>query len=148
MMEERLEEEIMFWRKNLRDLNGWNMSDSEDVVYCKEGCVNMFSDASNVEVAGARIESEEVCLDTVFEVALSEKERVESSTFRELREIEECLMVHGSSLQGKIVCWGCDNWSAGKIVKWGSMKKDCHDVAVRIQEMCRSWSIRLETFWN
>ena len=42
----------------------------EDVVYCKEGCVNMFSDASNVQVAGARIESEEVCWDTVFKVAL------------------------------------------------------------------------------
>ena len=47
-MAERVVEEIMFWRKNLRGLNGWNMRDSEDVVYCKEGCVKMFSDMSNV----------------------------------------------------------------------------------------------------
>ena len=80
------------------------MRDSEDVVYCKERCLNMFSDVSNVQVAGARIESEEVCWDTVFKVALSEKERVVSSTFREFRGIEEALKAHGSSLQGKIVC--------------------------------------------
>ena len=107
----------MFWRKNLREMNGWNMTDSEDVVYCKEGCVNMFLDASNVQVAGARIESEEVCWDTVFKVVLSEKERVASSTFRELRGIEEGLKTHRCSLQGKDVHWGCDNWSVGKIVK-------------------------------
>merc|ERR1712240_828907 len=113
-MAQRVVEEIMFWRKNISDLNVWNMRDSEDVVYCKEGCVNMFLDASNVQVAGSRIESEEVCWDTVFKVALSEKERVASSTFRELRGIEEGLKVHGSSLQGKIIRMGCDNWSAGK----------------------------------
>ena len=27
------------------------------------------------------------------------------------------------------------------------MKKDCHEVVVRIEELCRSWSIKLETFW-
>ena len=123
----------MFWRKNLRDLNGWNMRDLEDVVYCNEGCVNMFLDVSNVQAAGAGIKGVKVCWDTVFKVALSEKERVASSTFRELRGIEEGLKTHGCRLQGKVVCWGCDNWSAGKIVKWGSMKKDCHDVAVRIE---------------
>ena len=98
-------------------------------------------------MAVARIEIEEVCWDTVFKVALSEKERVVSSTFRELRGIEEGLKTHGCNLQGKVVCWGCDKWSAGKIVKWGSMKKDCHDVAVRIEKLCQGWSIRLETFW-
>ena len=55
VMAERVVDEVMFWRKNFRDLNEWNMRDSEDVVYCKEGCVNMFLDASNVQVAGAKI---------------------------------------------------------------------------------------------
>ena len=44
--------------------------------------MNMYLDASNVQVAGARIDSEEVCWDTVFKVALSEEKRVVSSTFR------------------------------------------------------------------
>ena len=135
-MTERVVDEVVFWRKNISDLNGWNRRDLEDIVYCKEGCVNTFSDASNEEVAGAKIESEEVCRDTVFKVVLSEEDRVGSSTFGELRGIEEDLKTHGCVLQGKIVCWGCDSWSVGKIVKWGSMKKDCHDVAVRIEELC------------
>ena len=58
-MAERVVDEVMFWRKNLREMNGWNMRNSKDVVYCKEGCVNMFLDASNVQVAGVRFESEE-----------------------------------------------------------------------------------------
>ena len=35
VMAERVVDEVIFWRKNLRELNGWNMRDSEDVVYCK-----------------------------------------------------------------------------------------------------------------
>ena len=27
------------------------------------------------------------------------------------------------------------------------MKTDCHEVAVRIEEVCRAWEISLETFW-
>ena len=76
-MEERVVGDIMFWRKNLRDLNGWNMREMEDVVYGKRGCVNMFSDASNVQVAGARIESKEVSWDTVIKVSLSGQRRKE-----------------------------------------------------------------------
>ena len=43
LMERRVLEEIVFWRNNLRSLNGWRMRDMEDVVYCKEGRVDMFS---------------------------------------------------------------------------------------------------------
>ena len=143
----RVLEEIEFWRKNLRSLNCWRMHDSEEVVYFKEGCVDMFSDASDFQLAGARFEGEQVCWDTRFKVSLSEKEKGASSTFRELRAIEEGLRAHGSSLRGKTVRWGCDNWLAGKIVKWGSMKRDCHQVATEIEKLCRRFEIRLETFW-
>ena len=85
--------------------------------------------------------------DTVFKAALVEEERKKSSTFRELRGIEEGILANGRRLQGKVVRWGCDNWAAGKIVKLGSMKGDCHAVALRIEELCRKWKIRLETFW-
>ena len=27
------------------------------------------------------------------------------------------------------------------------MKKDCHDVAVRIEELCRRFEVKLETWW-
>ena len=79
----------------------------------------MFSDASDFQLAGARFEGEQVCWDMRFKVLLSKKERGASSNFRELRAIEEGLRAHGNRLRGKIVRWGCDNWPAGKIVKWG-----------------------------
>ena len=107
----------------------------------------MFPDASDFQLARARFEGEQVCWDMRFKVSLTEKEKGASSTYRELRAIEEGLRVHGSSLRGKIVRWGCENWSAGKIVKWGSMKRDCHKVAVEIEKLCRKFEIRLETFW-
>ena len=33
------------------------------------------------------------------------------------------------------------------ILKWGSMKRDCHGVAIKIEELCRRFEIKLETFW-
>ena len=60
LLEKRVLEEIGFWRNNLRSLNGWRMHDTEDVVYCKEGCVDMFSDALDFQLAGARFEGEEL----------------------------------------------------------------------------------------
>ena len=147
VLEERVVGELRFWQENIRALNGWTMRVSEDVMYCREKCVNMFSDASDFQLAGARIEDGNVSWDTRFKVALAEEERSSSSTFRELRAIEEGLKAQGERLRGKTVRWGCDNWAAGKIVKWGSMKADCHEIAVRIEECCRKFQVRLETFW-
>ena len=103
----------------------------------------MFSDASDFQLARARFEGEQVCWDKRFKVSLTEKEKGASSTYRELRAIEEGLRVHGRSLRGKIVRWGCDNWSAGKIVKWGSMKRNCHEVAIKIESLCRRYDINI-----
>ena len=58
MMERRVLDEILFWIKNLRSLNGWRMRGSEEVVYCKVGVVDMFSDASDFQLAGAKFEEE------------------------------------------------------------------------------------------
>ena len=96
------ETEIVLWRKNIRSLDGSRMHDAKDVVYCKEGCINMFLDASNFQLAGARFEGE-VCWDTRFKVSLPDREREGSSTFMELRAIEEGLRAHGDSLGGNIV---------------------------------------------
>ena len=147
VLEERVIGELKFWQDNLRKLNGWTMRVLEDVTYCKENCINMFSDASEFQLAGAQIEDGEVSWDTRFKVALTEEERNASSTYRELRGIEEGLKSQGERLRGMTVRWGCDNWAAGKICKWGSMKPDCHGVAVKIEEICRKYQIRLETFW-
>ena len=61
------------------------------MVYCKEGCVDMFSDASDFQLPDARFEGEEVCWDTLFKVSLMTREREASSTYRKLRVLEEGL---------------------------------------------------------
>ena len=79
------------------------MRGSEDVLYCKEGSINMFSDASECQLAGARIEGGNVSWDTRFKISLTENEKGTSSTFRELRAIEEGLAANGELLSGKVV---------------------------------------------
>ena len=64
-----------------------------------------------------------------------------------MREIEEGILVNGRKLQRKTVRRKCDNWATRKIVKLGSMKEDCHIVAIRIEEPCRKWKNKLDSFW-
>ena len=73
--------------------------------------------------------NKEVMEDSMFQVNLAEEEVDKSSTYRELRGIEEGFRALGSWIRGKSVRWHCDNWSACKIVEYGSMKPDCHAVA-------------------
>merc|ERR1711867_17381 len=80
--------------RSLRDLNGWEMRMSDKVVYCRGGQVEMFSDASDLQMGGARFYGEKVAWDTVFKAALAEEERKRSSTFRELRGIEEGILAN------------------------------------------------------
>ena len=96
-------DEIVFWVKNLKKLNGWRMRGSEEFVYYKAGVVDMFSDASDFQLAGAKFEEEQVCWDTRFRVSLMEGEKGSSSTYREPRDIEECLRANGRNLRGKTV---------------------------------------------
>ena len=76
---------------------------SDKVVYCRDGQVEMFSNASDLHVSEARFYGEKVAWDTVFKTVLAEEERKKSSMFRELRGIEEGILANGRRLQGKVV---------------------------------------------
>ena len=76
------------------------MRGSEEFVYYKAGVVDMFSDASDFQLAGAKFEEEQVCWDTRFRVSLMEGEKGSSSTNREPRDIEEVLRTNGRNLRG------------------------------------------------
>ena len=65
-LDDRVIGELEYWRKNLRKINGWPMRGSEDVIYCKGEVVNMFSDASESQLAGARIEEGVVSWDSII----------------------------------------------------------------------------------
>ena len=72
---DRVVTELEFWRRNLRDLNSWEMRASDKVMYCRDGQVKMFSNASDRQVGGARFDGEKVAWDTVFKAVLAEEER-------------------------------------------------------------------------
>ena len=42
--------ELVFWKRDLRDLNGWEMRALDKVVYYKDGKVEIFSNTSNKEL--------------------------------------------------------------------------------------------------
>ena len=71
------------------------MRKSDKVVYCRDGQVEMFSDASDRQVGRARFDGEKVAWDIVFKAVLAEEERKKSSMFRELRGIEEGILANG-----------------------------------------------------
>jgi hypothetical protein len=93
------------------------------------------------------IVNKRVCEDTVFKISLSEEEVFMSSTYRELRGIEEGMKALAGKVKGKGIRWHCDNWSACKIVEFGSMKADCHAVAKRINALIRQLDVNFEIVW-
>ena len=84
---------------------------------------------------GCMMVNKEVCEDSMFRVNLREEEVYRSSTYRELRDIEEGSKALAGRIAGKGMRWHCGNWSACKIVGYDSMKKDCHEVAKRINDL-------------
>ena len=50
----------------------------------------------------------------------------------------------GGWIRGMSVRWHCDNWSACKIVEFGSMEPDWHVVVKRINDLIRGLGVNFE----
>jgi hypothetical protein len=137
--------ELRFWRENLRALNGQKIRRRAGVQVVQPKM--LYSDAGGNMAGGCMIVNKKVCEDTVFKVNLSEEEVFMSSTYRELRGIEEGMKALAGRIEGKGIRWHCDNWSACKIVEFGSMKADCHTVAKRINDLIRWLDVNFEIVW-
>ena len=107
----------------------------------------LYSDAGGSMAGGCMIINNKVCEDSVFQVNLSEEEMLRSSTFRELRGVEEGIKALADKIRGGSVRWHCDNWAACKIVEFGSMKEDCHVVAKRINDLVRRLDVSFNIVW-
>ena len=116
--------ELVFWKKNLRALNGQSIRKKAGVLVVHTKM--LYSDARGHMAGGAMIMNKMVISDTVFQINLTEEEVKRSSTYRELRGIKEGLRALHLTIGRRPVRWHCDNWSACKIVEFGSMKEDCH----------------------
>ena len=145
VLSEEVLSEVRFWVKNLRELNGQRIRREAGVQVLQPRM--LYSDAGGHMAGGCMIVNKEVMPDSVFQVNLAEDEVGKSSTYRELRGIEEGFKALGSWIKGRSVRWHCDNWSACKIVEYGSMKPDCHVVAKRINALIRELDVNFEIAW-
>ena len=86
-MTEEVLAELRFWRENLRALNGQKICRRAGIQVVQPRM--LYSDAGGNMAGGCMIVNKRVCEDTVFKINLSEEEVFVSSTYRELRGIEE-----------------------------------------------------------
>ena len=138
--------ELRFWKANLRRLNGQPIRKRAGVQVLRPQF--LYSDAGGHMAGGCVIENRKVCDDTVFQVNLTEEEVSMSSTYRELRGVEEGIKALEGRIKGRPVRWHCDNWATCKIVEFGSTKPDCHRVAVRINELILLLDVEFEIVWQ
>ena len=68
----------------------------------------------------------------------NELERCKSSTWREMRAIEQALLSFSTLFMGKSLKWFTDNQNCVRIVQAGSMKEDLQNLAYSIFCICKS----------
>ena len=137
--------ELMFWRDKVEKVNG-------QVIRHEPGVVKAdsfgFSDAGGHQIGGVLYGRDKTEILKEFKIQFSEEEKKMSSTYRELRGIEEGLKMAGEAWRRKSVRWGCDNWAAVKACELGSTKADCMEVANNIGMLAESFEMKLEVVWK
>jgi hypothetical protein len=82
-----------------------------------------------------------------FHSNFSETEKLQSSTWRELRSIQLALYSFKEQLSGKTVKIFTDNKNCVSIVQSGSMKNSLQNIAFSIFELCLQRKISLDIVW-
>ena len=90
--------ELLHWRSNLRKCNGHSIRKEDKLLQVQTA--DMYSDAGEHMMGGFQFEGEHIVQGSVFKQYFSEEESRMSSTFRELRAIEEGIRIRGSSSGG------------------------------------------------
>ena len=130
-------DELIFWKENLRTLNGSNLhisSDSEKYLFC---------DASGAGFGGFMLGMS----DSEVTGSWSESERALSSTWRELEAVYRVLQSSLGNLEGQTVVVNTDNKNVGSILKVGSKKPYLQDIAVKVDSLCKTKGIGLNSNW-
>ena len=131
-------DEMLFWKEHVRSLNkaelgqAWNAPDS-----------NIYSDASDLGYCGY-ITSD---LENPVIGTWSTEEGKSSSTWRELEAVHRVMQSYGDSLEGHHVCVNTDNTSACSILGKGSKKPHLQEIAMKIDNLCRTKGIKVDCCW-
>lgn len=102
----------------------------------------IFTDASQFAGAGF-IENDNKVVHFMFD----EQDRNKSSTWRELKTVENNILSLKSDLSGKLIKLYTDNQNVVQIITKGSMKLDLQENALHIFHLCLSNNILLDDEW-
>ena len=130
--------EILFWKENINLLN------KRSVIDLPVSKVIVHSDASN---SGVGVVMSENNIVNVSHKMFKSCEVLKSSTWRELEAIRFGLESFHDKLSYKSVLWLTDNRAAMFISSSGSCKLDLQELALKIYDLKRRYSIVLEVNW-
>jgi hypothetical protein len=129
--------ELHFWLSNIY------VSNTKKLCGVFEKDVIVYSDASNVAAGAYTVELNQ----KVFHLMWKEHEANKSSTWRELRAIEQTLICFQDDFTAKTLKWFTDNQACVKIVQSGSMKLELQNLALNIFSVCVNKGITLDIQW-
>lgn len=135
----KLMEELTFWNTNIDVLNGkklFEQPQSFDTV--------VYTDASEQGYGGYVISDKEKL---ICQGQWAKDEKVQSSTWRELKAVHNMLLSVGSTMQGHKVQWHTDNKNITRIIHRGSMKPNLQEVVEDVVYLCTKYHIDLTLVW-
>ena len=75
------------------------------------------------------------------------KEKLTSSTYRELLAVKFVLQSVGVHLKNETVQWFSDNINVSRIIEVGSRRPHLHKLAIEIFDICMCFNIKLQPSW-
>ena len=118
--------ELLFCRNNVRNINFRLLANYSPPT------VILYYYASNVACGAYSAED----MNNIFHKMWSENEKSKSSTWREMKAIEQALITFKEVNKYKNIKWYTDNQNCVKIVRSGSMKEQLQKLTFSIFSLC------------
>lgn len=129
--------ELKFWLDNIHKVNKKVLAS-----YCLSSVI-IYSDASNVTFGAYCVEVQ----NKVFHKMWNEYEKGQSSTWRELKAIEQAIVINElliNEFKDKSIKWYTDNQTCLRIVKAGNVKEHPQQLFFSIFSLCMQEGISID----
>ena len=127
--------ELMFWKLNISNLK-------PVLILEKESAYDIVTDDSDVGAAGLNKNSNLVMFETWLKL-----EAGKSSTWREIKAVELCLLSFKDGLKGRSVTCYIDSQNAAISILNGSKVHEPQSLALTIFEFCAKNDTEIHTVW-
>jgi hypothetical protein len=129
--------ELLFCRNNIRNINFRLLTNYSPPT------VILYSYASNLACGAYSVED----MNNIFHKMRSENEKIKSSTWREMKAIEQALITFKEVYKYKNIKWYTDNQNCVKILRSGSMKERLQKLTFSIFSLCLQRCIYIDIQW-